>query len=71
MKNNHASLLERDRQYLRRHEVAEKLGVCASTIDKWVKAGKIPTVPTAIGRGRGRVVHFDWAKVCKALKIQP
>ena len=64
------SLLELDRKYLRRHEVAHRLSVSTATIDNWVRAGKIPAIHHPVGRGRGRVVHFDWSAVCRALGVQ-
>jgi excisionase family DNA binding protein len=67
--SNNRTLVEMDRRYLRRHEVAERLQVSTSTLDKWVASGRVPTVYKPGGRGRGRIVHFDWPQVAKALKL--
>jgi predicted site-specific integrase-resolvase len=72
MRNGNATnrtLVEMDRRYLRRHEVAHRLQVSTSTLDNWVRAGRIPVVSKPLGRGRGRIVHFDWKQVAKALKL--
>lgn len=69
-KSSQLSLLDKDRKYLRRHEVACKLSVSTATIDNWVRDGKIPAIHHPVGRGRGRVVHFDWTAVQKALGVK-
>ena len=59
------------REILRKHEVAERLQMSRTTIDNWVRDGKIPAIYHPLGAGHGRVVWFDWREVCKALRIKP
>ncbi len=42
----------RRRTFLSRKEVAELFHVCPSTVTRWAKLGKLPSVPTLGGQRR-------------------
>ena len=58
-----------DETLLTIHELAGRLYVSRSTVDRWVKEGKVPVVTHPLGPGHGRRVFFDWGAITKALKI--
>lgn len=57
------------RKELGREELAEKLEMHVSTVDRWVRAGILPVKYHKLGKLKGRRVYFDWPAVARALKI--
>ena len=70
MDNMTATDTTRNAKYLTKQQLAERLHVSKRTVSRLVNLGRIPAIYHPVfGKGKGRLVYFDWAKVRRALKL--
>ena len=63
---NHGSLRGVDDGLLNKHQLAQKLGVSARSIDAWMKLGRLPYIK--IGGGKRGTVRFEFSVVMDSLR---
>ena len=57
------------KEWITRTEVAKRLEMSPMTVSNWAERGVLEARYHKLGKGKGRPVYFDWADVCRRLKI--